>query len=85
MAVIDGDPAVPSAEELVAKVSDVDGLYGMPAEAVPDMVVTGPPAAIAERIAALGEVGAETIAFTLAAGDWFRQAELLAEAVALVR
>lgn len=84
MAVIDGDASVPSAEQLVAKVSDVDGLYGMPAEAVPDMVVTGPPAAVAERIAALGAIGAEQVVFTLAAGDWFRQAELLAEAVSLV-
>ena len=84
MAVIDGDPTVPSRNELVAKVSDVDGLYGMPAEAVSDMVVTGGPEVIAERIAALGDVGAESVAFTLAAGSWFRQAELLAEAVALL-
>ncbi|MGN6694011.1 MAG: hypothetical protein ACTHN0_07525 [Aquihabitans sp.] len=46
--------------------------------------MTGPPAAVAERIAALGDVGAESVTFTLAAGEWFRQAELLAEAVSLV-
>lgn len=84
MAVIDGDPTVPGPDELVARVSDVDGLFGIPAEAVGEMVVTGPPEVIAERIADLGAIGAETVTFTLAAGDWFRQADLLREAVSIV-
>ena len=81
---IDGDPTLPDANGLVRKLSDPDGIYGMPAEAVPDMIVTGGPAAVAERIVALQALGAERVVVTLAAGTWSRQAELLAEAVALV-
>ncbi len=77
---IDGDPALPDRAAMVRKLSDPDGLYGMPAEAVPDMVVTGGPDATAERLAALGALGAAEVVVTLVAGDWFRQAELLAEA-----
>jgi len=84
MVAIEGDPSLPDAEGLVRKLSDVDGLYGIPAEAVPDMLVTGDAGAIAVRLAELAGLGAERIVVTLAAGDWFRQAELLAEAAALV-
>jgi hypothetical protein len=83
MVAIDGDPALPDHDGLVRLLSDPDGVYGMPAEAVPDMIVTGGPAAVAERIDALGALGAERVVFTLATGTWSRQAELLAEAVAL--
>jgi alkanesulfonate monooxygenase SsuD/methylene tetrahydromethanopterin reductase-like flavin-dependent oxidoreductase (luciferase family) len=82
---IDGDRDLPGPDELVRRLSDPDGMYGMPAEAVPEILVTGGPAAVAERLAALTELGAERVVVTLAAGDWFRQAELLAEAVALLR
>jgi alkanesulfonate monooxygenase SsuD/methylene tetrahydromethanopterin reductase-like flavin-dependent oxidoreductase (luciferase family) len=77
---IGGDPALPGRDALVRKLADPDGLYGMPAEAVPDMVVTGGPDAVAERLAGLGAIGAREVVVTLTAGDWFRQAELLAEA-----
>jgi alkanesulfonate monooxygenase SsuD/methylene tetrahydromethanopterin reductase-like flavin-dependent oxidoreductase (luciferase family) len=80
MVAIDGDPAMPEPDGLLRKLSDVDGLYGIPAEAVPDMLVTGSIDAIADRLAALAAVGASRIVVTLAAGDWFRQTELLAEA-----
>src|SRR5918994_1483371 len=81
---IDGDPALPDRDGLVRKVSDPDGIYGMPTDAVPDILVTGGPAAGAERISALLAVGAERVVVTLAAGHWSRQAELLAEATALL-
>lgn len=84
MAAIDGDPTVPDAAGLVRLLGDPDGVYGMPAEAVPDMIVTAGPEVVAERIAALQALGAERVVVTLAAGTWSRQAELLAEAVALV-
>ncbi len=80
MVAIDGDPAVPGTDALVRRLSDADGLYGIPAEAVPDMLVTGGIDAVAERLAGLAAVGAERVVVTLAAGDWFRQAELLADA-----
>jgi hypothetical protein len=60
------------------------GVYGMPANAVPEMLISGPPPVVAQRIADLGSIGAARVVATLAAGDWWRQAELLAQAVALV-
>lgn len=84
VAAIDGDPALPDRAGLVRRLSDPDGMYGMPAEAVPDMVVTGGPQAVAERIAELGALGATRVVASLVAGSWDRQAELLAEAAALV-
>jgi alkanesulfonate monooxygenase SsuD/methylene tetrahydromethanopterin reductase-like flavin-dependent oxidoreductase (luciferase family) len=80
MVASDGDPALPGRDVLIRAISDPDGLFGIPAEAVPDMLVTGGPEAVAARLAGLGEIGAERVVVTLAAGDWFRQAELLAEA-----
>jgi hypothetical protein len=77
---IDGDRALPDPDGLVRRLVDPDGMFGMPAEAVGDMVVTGGPDAVAERLAGLGAVGAAEVVVTLVAGDWFRQAELLAEA-----
>jgi alkanesulfonate monooxygenase SsuD/methylene tetrahydromethanopterin reductase-like flavin-dependent oxidoreductase (luciferase family) len=82
---IDGDPTLPDRDELVRKLSDPDGIYGMPADAVSDILVTGGPAAVAERISALRAIGAERVVVTLAAGDWARQAELLAEARELLQ
>lgn len=84
MAAIDGDPALSDREGLVRRLTDPDGLFGMPADAVSGLVVTGGPAAVAERLAALGELGVERAVFSIAAGDWRRQAELAAEAAALV-
>jgi alkanesulfonate monooxygenase SsuD/methylene tetrahydromethanopterin reductase-like flavin-dependent oxidoreductase (luciferase family) len=84
MAAIEGDPARPVGPDLTRRLTDPDGVYGMPAEAVSDMVVTGGPAAVAERIAAFADLGAERVVLSLAAGDWMRQAELAAEAVALL-
>jgi hypothetical protein len=39
---------------------------------------------VAEQIEALGGLGSERVVVTLVGGNWFRQAELLAEAIALV-
>jgi alkanesulfonate monooxygenase SsuD/methylene tetrahydromethanopterin reductase-like flavin-dependent oxidoreductase (luciferase family) len=82
---IEGDPSLPNAKGLVRRLSDPDGMYGVPAEAVPELLVHGSPAAVAERVAALHALGAERVVVTLAAGDWWRQAELLATAVEQIR
>jgi alkanesulfonate monooxygenase SsuD/methylene tetrahydromethanopterin reductase-like flavin-dependent oxidoreductase (luciferase family) len=79
-----GDPALPDRDGLVRVLTDPDGIFGMPVDAVPDTLTLGGPAEVADRIAAYGEAGAERVVVTLAAGDWMRQAELLAEAHALV-
>jgi alkanesulfonate monooxygenase SsuD/methylene tetrahydromethanopterin reductase-like flavin-dependent oxidoreductase (luciferase family) len=83
VAAIAGDPTLLDHESLVHILTDPDGIYGMPSAALPDILVTGAPPAISERIRALGEIGAERVVVTLAAGDWYRQVELLAEAVGL--
>ena len=84
MASIAGDPTRPDRAGLARRLTDPDGVYGMPAGAIDDMVLTGGPAAVAERIAAFADLGAERVVLSLAGGDWIRQAELAAEAAALV-
>ncbi|HEY8524978.1 MAG TPA: LLM class flavin-dependent oxidoreductase [Acidimicrobiales bacterium] len=79
---LDGDPTLPDRDGLIRRLSDPDGAYGMPAEAVPDILVAGGAGAVAERIAAWRDLGAGRVVVTLTAGSWPRQAELLAEAVA---
>lgn len=81
---IDGDPTLPDCEGLLRRLSDPDGVYGMPADAVPEILVTGGPSVVAERIAGLAALGAGEVVVTLAGGDWFRQAELLADVRALL-
>jgi alkanesulfonate monooxygenase SsuD/methylene tetrahydromethanopterin reductase-like flavin-dependent oxidoreductase (luciferase family) len=80
---ITGDPSLPDHDGLVHRLSDPDGLFGVPPEMVDDLLVTGGPAAVAGRLDALAAIGAERVVVTLAAGDWSRQVELLAEAAAL--
>ena len=82
MTAIDGDPALPDRQQLVRRLSHPDGIYGMRADAVPDMLVTGEAAAVGERINQLQAIGAERVVVTIAAGNWFHQADLLAAAIA---
>ncbi|HSD28511.1 MAG TPA: hypothetical protein VLL75_14510 [Vicinamibacteria bacterium] len=79
-----GGPALPDHDGLVRALTDPDGMFGMPADAVSGTLTLGGPAEVAARIADYGEAGAERVVVTLAAGDWMRQAELLAEAGALL-
>ena len=64
--------------------TDPDGMFGMPAGAAFNIAVTGAPSAITEHLGAWTPLGAERVVVTLAAGDWQRQADLLAEAVDLL-
>jgi alkanesulfonate monooxygenase SsuD/methylene tetrahydromethanopterin reductase-like flavin-dependent oxidoreductase (luciferase family) len=84
VAALTGDPALPDRDGLVRALTDPDGMFGMPADAVPGTLTLGGPAEVAARIAGYGDAGAERVVVTLAAGDWMRQAELLAEAGALL-
>ena len=77
---VEGDPALEDAAALRAMLADPDGPYGIPAEHLDGTVVQGAPAAVAERLAASGAAGARRVVATLPAGDWHRQAELLAAA-----
>jgi alkanesulfonate monooxygenase SsuD/methylene tetrahydromethanopterin reductase-like flavin-dependent oxidoreductase (luciferase family) len=78
---IEGDPDLQDRDALVRRLTDPDGMYGMPVEVLPDIVVAGPLQVVTERIAALGELGVERVVVSLVAGNWWRQAELLAQAV----
>jgi alkanesulfonate monooxygenase SsuD/methylene tetrahydromethanopterin reductase-like flavin-dependent oxidoreductase (luciferase family) len=79
-----GDPALPDHDGLVRTLTDPDGVFGMPEDMIPTMLVSGGPAEIASRLAEYGDVGAERVVVSFAAGDWRRQVELLAEARALL-
>jgi alkanesulfonate monooxygenase SsuD/methylene tetrahydromethanopterin reductase-like flavin-dependent oxidoreductase (luciferase family) len=78
-----GDPALPSRAEVLQRLVDPDGLYGAPAEVAEQFLLYGEPSEISERLEAYGDAGATRIVVTFAAGDWHRQAELLANAAHL--
>jgi alkanesulfonate monooxygenase SsuD/methylene tetrahydromethanopterin reductase-like flavin-dependent oxidoreductase (luciferase family) len=80
MAALDGDPHLPGRDTLMRLITDPDGMFGIPAGSAAEAVVTGGPVAVAEHLARLAAQGADRVVVTLVAGDWFRQAELLAEA-----
>jgi alkanesulfonate monooxygenase SsuD/methylene tetrahydromethanopterin reductase-like flavin-dependent oxidoreductase (luciferase family) len=84
MAALEGDPALAGPDGLARRLTDPDGAYGMPADAIPQLLVRGGPPAIAERLAELNDVGVTRVVFSLAGGDWYRQTELVAEAVTLL-
>lgn len=85
MTAIAGDPALPGQDELTRRLTDPDGMFGIPADQVPAVLHTGPPAQIAELLAGHFSRGAERVVISVAAGDWFRQAELAAEACNLLK
>ena len=84
MTAISGDSALPPRDALVRRLTDVDGMYGIPTSQVTTLLITGGPAEIAAHLAEYSDIGAERVVVTLTAGDWHRQAELLAEARALL-
>ena len=78
---LDGDPALPALDEIVGLLADPNGVYGMPTEAIPSTLVTGGADAVAAHVDGWANLGAERVVFTIAAGDWHQQIELLASAV----
>jgi alkanesulfonate monooxygenase SsuD/methylene tetrahydromethanopterin reductase-like flavin-dependent oxidoreductase (luciferase family) len=84
MVAMEGDPTLPDPDNLVRRLTDPDGMFGIPPEAVGDMVLRGDPAEVAGRIEELRAIGAERVVVSFAAGDWHRQTDLLAEAATLV-
>ena len=65
-------------------VRSLTGGYGLPAALAEGLPVVGSPAHAAERLAAYGEAGVAHVVLNVFAGDWRRQAELLAEARGLL-
>ncbi|RNL82538.1 LLM class flavin-dependent oxidoreductase [Halostreptopolyspora alba] len=78
------DPALPEDAALRRSLSDPKGMFGIPTGHVDSVLTGGDPPAIAAHLATLADQGVERVVVTLAAGDWFRQAELLAEARELI-
>jgi alkanesulfonate monooxygenase SsuD/methylene tetrahydromethanopterin reductase-like flavin-dependent oxidoreductase (luciferase family) len=81
---IAGDPDLPGHDALIRRLSDPDGLFGIPADQVPAVLHEGPPGEIAALLAEDFSHGAERVIISVAAGNWFRQAELAAEALSLL-
>jgi alkanesulfonate monooxygenase SsuD/methylene tetrahydromethanopterin reductase-like flavin-dependent oxidoreductase (luciferase family) len=79
-----GDPALPDEHTLTRQLADADGPFGIPAEYVRDMLVTGTTDDVAAHLADAARGGAGRVVVTFAGGDWHRQAELLADARALL-
>jgi alkanesulfonate monooxygenase SsuD/methylene tetrahydromethanopterin reductase-like flavin-dependent oxidoreductase (luciferase family) len=80
MTAIAGDPDLPSPEVLTRRLTDPDGMFGIPGDQVAAVLHSGPPGQIAEILAEHFSHGADRVVISVAAGDWFRQAELAAEA-----
>ena len=80
MLVLAGDETLPAPAEIARQIADPDGMFGFPAEAAAvaaRITGAGPAAAY---LGALEQAGAERVVVTFPAGDWYRQASLLAEA-----
>jgi alkanesulfonate monooxygenase SsuD/methylene tetrahydromethanopterin reductase-like flavin-dependent oxidoreductase (luciferase family) len=78
------DPSVPDHDALVRLLTDPAGPFGMPADLVPQILVTGGADEVAARLADYAASGAERLVASFAAGDWRRQADLVAEAASLL-
>jgi alkanesulfonate monooxygenase SsuD/methylene tetrahydromethanopterin reductase-like flavin-dependent oxidoreductase (luciferase family) len=74
------DPSAPDRAGVLRMLTDPEGDYRMPEQVAPTLAAVGSPAEIAERIAAHGRAGAHRVVVSFPAGDWMRQAELLAAA-----
>jgi hypothetical protein len=81
MVAVDGDPTVPSPDELTRRLSDPDGIYAIPADQIQKMLVNGPPQAVAARLDEWRRLGARRVVVSIVAGDWQRQVELLRTAL----
>jgi alkanesulfonate monooxygenase SsuD/methylene tetrahydromethanopterin reductase-like flavin-dependent oxidoreductase (luciferase family) len=76
----EGDPFLPGPDALGRLLSDPGGPFGIPADQVDGALIRGTPAIVAARLSELADAGADAIVADFAAGDWRRQAELLAQA-----
>jgi alkanesulfonate monooxygenase SsuD/methylene tetrahydromethanopterin reductase-like flavin-dependent oxidoreductase (luciferase family) len=84
MTALSPDPSLPTNDALTRQLEDPDGMFGIPTDALPGMLVRGDAAALAEHLTPYVEAGARRLVFSIAGGEWFRQTELIAEARALL-
>ena len=83
LAAFDDDPALPGPDGLRHVLTDPDGQFGMPDDAVDEMLVVGDVEVVARRIAELGEAGATRVVLSVPAGDWDHQVRRFAQATLL--
>jgi alkanesulfonate monooxygenase SsuD/methylene tetrahydromethanopterin reductase-like flavin-dependent oxidoreductase (luciferase family) len=80
MTALSPDASMPEQSRLHQRLSDPDGMFAIPEAAIPSVLHTGSPADLSRQIEAYAVAGVSRIVFSIAAGDWFRQTELIAEA-----
>ena len=80
MLALAGDDTLPSPAEIASGLADPDGMFGFPPRAAADTARISDVDNAASYLARLERGGAERVVVTFPAGDWYRQASLLAEA-----
>lgn len=80
MVAMDGDPCLPDHQTILDALTDPDGMFEIPIEYAENSLVHDDSVRVAEHLSTFAAHGADRVVVTLAAGDWFRQAELLARA-----
>jgi alkanesulfonate monooxygenase SsuD/methylene tetrahydromethanopterin reductase-like flavin-dependent oxidoreductase (luciferase family) len=80
MTALTGDPDLPAPDALFQRLADPNGMFGMPADQISNVLLTGSPSDLAVHLSAYAEAGATRVVVSVAGGNWFRQTELLAEA-----
>lgn len=83
MLTLAGDDTVPAPAEIARRLADPDGMFGFPAEAAADAARITDTDAAGAYLDQLRQAGAERVVVTFVAGDWYRQADLLAQAAGL--
>ena len=80
MLALAGDDALPDPAEIAHRLADPDGMFGFPAEAAADAARITETDEAGAYLNQLERAGAERVVVTFSAGDWYRQATLLAKA-----
>ncbi|MDA3649200.1 LLM class flavin-dependent oxidoreductase [Saccharopolyspora indica] len=78
------DTGAASRSERDAMLRDLGGFFGMTPEQLVDVVITGGPRQVAERLAEYAEAGVAELGFGIDAHDYHRQVEMIAEARSLL-
>jgi hypothetical protein len=69
MVVLDGDPLLPDKHDLQRRVSDPDGMFGIPPDLIPTLLIAVGTDALAGDLAEYAAAGATRVVVTVAAGD----------------
>jgi alkanesulfonate monooxygenase SsuD/methylene tetrahydromethanopterin reductase-like flavin-dependent oxidoreductase (luciferase family) len=81
IAALGPDITASTVDQFVAAVTNG---YGIPADQAAEVPIVGSPHQAAERFAEFAEAGVHHLVLGIVAGDWLRQCELIAQAMALL-